>query len=376
MGNSQSGVCPDSPAMERSPHPSTAEGAGNMHINSPATPPSSLIRKFSSVSPTSPERVELLHHIAASPTRDSLAKPLTRKQVAHCKETLSQLLKKFKSHVIDREFDVLRSERLQATKLLACTTVGRMESNLPKNRYLDIIPYDDTRVILEENRNGQSSSYINASYVRDPSYGPLPKFIATQGPLPHTNADFWEMVVQQQCPVIVMLTGLVDRNDEMVKCDNYFPSQSNESLTYGRFRITNKETTTSQNSVIYRLLEIETLQSGDSAPIPVLHMQLEWPDYGIPSSTESVREMVRTNYRIPSNFGPFVVHCSAGIGRTGTYCTIDHTLRRILLGDRKAVDMMRTVRCFRQQRLGMVQTREQYAFCYAAVIEELQNLLG
>ncbi|MCO5612282.1 hypothetical protein L7F22_066547 [Adiantum nelumboides] len=111
-------------------------------------------------------------------------------------------------------------------------------------------------------------------------------------------------------------------------------------------------------------------------PIPVLHMQLDWPDYGIPSSTASVREMVRTLYKVPSNFGPFVVHCSAGIGRTGTYCTIDHTLRRILFGDMTAVDIECTVRRFRQQRLGMVQTREQYAFCYTAVITELQDLLS
>ncbi|KAI5070203.1 hypothetical protein GOP47_0014546 [Adiantum capillus-veneris] len=381
-GNKQStGICPDSASMDGSPHPSAAAAVGGIVVNSPVTPPSSVIRKFSNVSPTSSDRVELLQHLALSPAMDFSSIRLTQQQLDFCKEALVRLLKKLnvssRNHrrIIDREFDVLLSDRLQVNKILACTTIGRLESNLPKNRYLDVLPYDDTRVLLEEIANGRTSSYINASYVVDPTHESLPKFIATQGPLPNTNADFWEMVVQQQCPVIVMLTGLVDESNKMVKCDNYFPAKPQESLTYGRFRITNKGTTISQNAAAYRLLEIEHVQPGAAAPIPVLHMQLDWPDYGIPTSTASVREMVRTLYEVPSNFGPFVVHCSAGIGRTGTYCTIDHTLRRIILGDMTAVDLESTVRRFRQQRLGMVQTREQYAFCYKAVIAELQDLL-
>lgn len=369
-----------SAAMAGSPHPSTGVGAGSLHISSPVTPPSSVVRKFSSVPPTSSSRVELLQNLASGP---SPSIPLTPEQVGFCQEALSRLSKKLnisgrgRRRIIDQEFDALLSDRLQVNKMIACTSVGRLESNLPKNRYLDVLPYDDTRVILEAiNHPGLASTYINASYVVDSTHEILPKFIATQGPLPNTNADFWEMVVQQQCPVIVMLTGLVDQTNKMVKCDNYFPAQSQESLTHGRFKITNKCTKMSENSVIHRLLEIDHVQPDAAAPIPVLHMQLDWPDYGIPSSTVSVREMFKTLYKVPSNFGPFVVHCSAGIGRTGTYCTIDHTLRRILLGDTTAVDLESTVRRFRQQRLGMVQTREQYAFCYTSVIAELQDLVS
>eukprot|EP00250_Pteridium_aquilinum_P005303 c15418_g1_i2 orf=470-1588(+) len=367
--------------MAGSPYPSTAAGADGLHMNSPVTPPSSVVRKFSSVPPTSSNRVELLQQLASCPALDPI--PLTPQQVGFCQEALSRLVKKLnvsergRRRIIDREFDALLSDRLQVNKLTACTTIARLESNVPKNRYLDVLPYDDTRVILEEKSNRPASSYINASYVVDSTHKTLPKFIATQGPLPNTNVDFWEMVVQQQCPVIVMLTGLIDQNNKMVKCDNYFPAQSQEFLTHGMFKITNKCTTMSENSVVHRLLEIEHLQPDAAAPpISVLHLQLDWPDYGIPSSTVSVREMVKSLYKVPSNFGPFVVHCSAGIGRTGTYCTIDHTLRRILLGDMTAVDLESTVRRFRQQRLGMVQTREQYAFCYTAVIAELQDLVS
>lgn len=368
--------------MAASPHPSRVGAGGN--AGSPMTPPSSAVRKFSSVPATSSDRIDLLWRLATSSNHEADRVPLTHQQVGFCQEALSRLIKKLnvsgrgRRRIIDKEFDSLLSDRLQMNKILACATVGRLESNLPKNRYLDVLPYDDTRVLLEEKSNGSGlmSSYINASYVVDSTHETLPKFIATQGPLPNTNADFWEMVVQQQCPVIVMLTGLVDQHNKMVKCDNYFPPQLQESQTHGLFKITNKCTTISESAVVQRCLEIEHLQPEDPAPIPVLHMQLDWPDYGIPTSTVAVREMFKTLYKVPSNFGPFVVHCSAGIGRTGTYCTIDHTLRRILLGDMSAVDLETTVRHFRQQRVGMVQTREQYAFCYTAVIAELQDLIS
>ncbi|MCO5612283.1 hypothetical protein L7F22_066548 [Adiantum nelumboides] len=266
-GNKQStGICPNSAAMEGSPHPSAAARVGGTVVNSPVTPPSSIVRKFSDVSPTSSDRVELLQRLALSPTSDPFSLSLTSQQLSFCKEALVRLQKKLNAssrnrhRIIDREFDVLLSDRLQVNKLLACTTIGRLECNLPKNRYLDVLPYDDTRVLLEEIPNGRTSSYINASYVVDPTHEPLPKFIATQGPLPNTNVDFWEMVVQQQCPVIIMLTGLVDESNKMVKCDNYFPARPQEFLTHGRFRIMNKSTTISQNSVVYRLLEIEQFQ--------------------------------------------------------------------------------------------------------------------
>ncbi|KAH7284277.1 hypothetical protein KP509_34G046600 [Ceratopteris richardii] len=355
--------------MDGTPHQETAKQTVYDHIESPITPHSLTACKLTGVSPSS-QRVEVIHDLLSFPFRESPIS-LTGIQLDYCKEALNQLSKKqtafriIRGNTVDREFDSLCSERMQVEKFLSCTSVGRLEINLQKNRYLDIIPYDDTMVLLRGS-DGQTS-YINASYVVDPLHETLPKFIATQGPLPNTNADFWEMVMQQQSPVIVMLT--------LKKCDNYFPSESHAFVTFGNIQVTNKETTISQNGVIYRLLEAKYLQPDAAISLLVLHMQLDWPDFGIPSSTAAVREMFRTLYKVPSNSGPFVVHCSAGIGRTGTFCTIDHTLRRVLLGDKAAVDIMKTVWQFRMQRFGMVQTKEQYVFCYKAVIEELQNLL-
>lgn len=366
--------------MAGSPHPSPGVGAGGLHTSSPVTPPSSTVKKFSSVPPTSSFRVELLQHLASGSALDPSSISLTPQQVGFCEEALSQIRRKLSvsGRGIDREFDSILSQKWQVNKIMVCTTIARLESNVSKNRYLNVLPYDDTRVLLEEtpNRPGLASTYINASYIVDPTQETLPKFIATQRPLPNTNDDFWEMIVQQQCPVIIMLTGLIDEASKMVKCNNYFPMQSHEFLTHGRFRITNKCTTISEHSVTHRLLEIEHMQPEAAAPIPVLHMQLDWPDYGIPSSTLAVREMFRKLYKVPTNFGPVVVHCSAGIGRTGTFCAIDHTLRRILLGDLAAVNLESTVCRFRQQRVGMVQMKEQYAFCYTAVAAELQDLIS
>ncbi|KAG6527943.1 hypothetical protein ZIOFF_010078 [Zingiber officinale] len=153
------------------------------------------------------------------------------------------------------------------------------------------------------------------------------QFIATQGPLPETLEDFWEMIFQYRCPLIVMLT-LTD-NHELVK-----PALS------------------------------------------VLHIQhLEWPDHGVPGDTSAVREIFKRTYHVPPKDGPIVVHCSAGIGRTGTYCAIHNTIQRVLIGDMSSLDLMKTVAEFRSQRIGMVQTLEQYFFCHDAIVDEIEDLI-
>ncbi|KAJ4795204.1 Receptor-type tyrosine-protein phosphatase F [Rhynchospora pubera] len=203
------------------------------------------------------------------------------------------------------------------------------DANKNKNRYPDVLPYDDTRVILNAHTDSkdQGNDYINANFVTVGPAGKVSQFIATQGPLPETFNDFWQMIYQYSCPVIVMLTHF----------DNAKASEP---------------------------------------PLPVLHIEYpEWPDHGKPGSPDVVREILRRLYHVLSDVGPIVVHCSAGIGRTGTYCAVHNTIQRILLSDMSSLDLIETISDFRSQRSRMVQTSDQFLFCYQAIIDELDELL-
>uniref|UniRef100_A0A0D6R3W4 protein-tyrosine-phosphatase n=1 Tax=Araucaria cunninghamii TaxID=56994 RepID=A0A0D6R3W4_ARACU len=287
---------------------------------------------------------------------------LCSEALAHFKKTLSSRQKVFK------EFETLQLGRAKRPELMRRSSVALQHGN--KNRYIDVLPYDDTRVVL----NSAGNDYINASYIVNNSSENLPKFIATQGPLPETSEDFWEMIIQYHCPVIVMLTRLID-NYKVVKCADYFPVEE-ETRTFGKISVTNTSLKISPNSIAVRFLEVKYVES-DEPPLSVLHLQYpDWPDHGVPESTRSVRELVKRLHWIPPSLGPFVIHCSAGIGRTGAFCVISHTIHRILEGDLSAIDLSNMIWQFRSQRIGMVQTRDQYLFCYTSIVDELEDLIA
>ncbi|KAH9537671.1 hypothetical protein CY35_16G065300 [Sphagnum magellanicum] len=319
---------------------------------------------------------------------------LTASQVRFCEEALKQITQKIKisgaRSPISLEFDrlqvcavynglglfwVMQSENTNYRNRHLSTAAALSGVNKSKNRYTDVLAYDNTRVVLDtQSMEPGSSDYINASFIQGSGNADLPKYIATQGPLPSTVKDLWSMVLQQQCPVIVMLTCIVVGNQK--KCAHYFPPDTEQTQAYGHISVTNKSTTMNQCSIARRILEVQDIKSAEP-PITVVHYEyLDWPDTSTPSSTRAVRELVRALYSIPPQAGPFVVHCSAGIGRTGTFCTIDHTLRRILAGDLTAINIENTVRQFRLQRDGMVQTPKQYRFCYEAVLDELNDYVS
>ncbi|KAK9167698.1 hypothetical protein Scep_002889 [Stephania cephalantha] len=285
---------------------------------------------------------------------------LSSGQRRHCAEALRMLNDKFRDPGrIRQEFDRLQASRTKKIDTVRSCRTALEDANLSKNRYMDVLPFDNSRVVLKSSRAG--NDYINASHI---------KFIATQGPLPHTVEDFWKMVIQLHCPVIVMLTQLVD-NFKMVKCGDYFQTD-NDTREFGKIRIATKWTSTTDTSLGLRYLEVKDEESEEQR---VLHIQYaEWPDHGVPQDTDAVREILRRLYHVPPGLGPIVVHCSAGIGRTGAFCAIVNTIQRIMLGDMSAVDLVNTVSTFRSQRIGMVQTMEQYLFCYTAIIDELEDL--
>ncbi|CAN6476235.1 unnamed protein product [Victoria cruziana] len=253
-------------------------------------------------------------------------------QVRYCSEALQLLRSKVRSQeTLLQEFEAVQASRLRKSEMQMRCKVALEVANSEKNRYIDVLPFDDSRVVLDSSRDNKlmGNGYINASFIEAASDGNFSCFIATQGPLPETAEDFWEMVIQYHCPVVVMLTRLVD---------NYMSS---------------------------------------AAPLSVLHLQYpDWPDHGVPVNTGAVRDILKRIYHLPVALGPLVVHCSAGIGRTGAFCTILHTIQRILTGDMSAVDLDKTIVGFRSQRIGMVQTEDQFFFCYAAIIDELEDLLA
>ncbi|KFQ83372.1 Receptor-type tyrosine-protein phosphatase kappa, partial [Phoenicopterus ruber ruber] len=232
--------------------------------------------------------------------------------------------------------------------------------NQSKNRYKSIIPYDHCRVVLQTSDTG--SGYINASYVdsyRSPCF-----FIAAQGPLPGTVVDFWQMIWQEKVSVIVMLTGLVEQNK--IKCEQYWPEQEQ---VYGDFTVTlnNIRTTT---GLVTRIFCLQKAGCALPRAVEQFHYLL-WPDHGVPRNPAQLLCLVEVvNKRsLEAPAGPVLVHCSAGIGRTGTFIALDFLLK---MGKAEGkVDVFHCVQRLREQRVSMVQTKEQYTFLYEVLLEGL-----
>ncbi|PNT65362.1 protein-tyrosine-phosphatase PTP1 [Brachypodium distachyon] len=240
-------------------------------------------------------------------------------------------------------------------------------TNMGKNRYIDVLPYDDNRVRLKLSTSQISSNdYINASFIKATEDNRSTRFISTQGPLVKTFEDFWEMVCENQCRVIVMLTQF-----DSVKCDEYLPLLNGQDV-YGKYNV---EITKKRYCHQLWLRDVK-VQCNESDKIhSVLHIEYpDWPDHGVPTSTDAVRQIRKRLHNVREEH-PIVVHCSAGIGRTGAYITIHSTIERILLGDTSSYDLVETVKKFRSQRNGMVQTEDQYMFCFRAIVDELKDLL-
>ncbi|XP_065285924.1 tyrosine-protein phosphatase non-receptor type 4 isoform X3 [Dermacentor albipictus] len=257
---------------------------------------------------------------------------------------------------------IAQFEQLYRKKADYTMKCARLPANLSKNRYRDISPYDVTRVILQE---GTSGDYINASYVNMniPTSGIVNRYIATQGPLPNTTIDFWEMVWEQQCTLVVMLTTLVERG--RIKCHKYWPDLY-ETDTYGHLQVScvrQKETP----SFAFREFTLINTQNREERHIT--HMQyLAWPDHGVPEEASEFLGFVQRVRRSRDGMvEPTVVHCSAGIGRTGVLILMETAM--CLIEANEPVYPLDLTRDMRDQRAMLIQTSSQYKFVCEAILK-------
>ncbi|XP_078284474.1 FERM and PDZ domain-containing protein 2 [Rhinoraja longicauda] len=239
--------------------------------------------------------------------------------------------------------------------------VGKAAENREKNRYRDILPYDKTRVHIGD------QGYINASHIRMPLGTEGYFYIACQGPLPGTTGDFWQMVWENKADVVAMMTRQHERGK--VKCHGYWPDKLHRPMNVNKYLLSleSHQVVDSFEINVIRMAEVET---GDVHYVKHLRF-VSWPDHGVPSSSEQLVRFILYMGDV-HHTGPLVVHCSAGIGRSGVLICTHVLLSLINKGLR--FDIMDIVKEMRSQRHGMIQTKDQYLFCYSMVLEILMGV--
>uniref|UniRef100_A0A8C1JSB4 Receptor-type tyrosine-protein phosphatase F n=1 Tax=Cyprinus carpio TaxID=7962 RepID=A0A8C1JSB4_CYPCA len=237
---------------------------------------------------------------------------------------------------------------------------SNLEVNKPKNRYANVIAYDHSRVMLTPIDGVPGGDYINGNYID--GYRKQNAYIATQGPLPETFSDFWRMMWEQRTSTIIMMTRLEEKS--RVKCDQYWPSRGTE--TYGMIQVSMLDTV---ELATYSVRTFALYKNGSSEKREVRQFQfMAWPDHGVPEyPTPILAFLRRVKACNPPDAGPMVVHCSAGVGRTGCFIVIEAMLER--MKHEKSVDIYGHVTCMRAQRNYMVQTEDQYIFIHEALLE-------
>ncbi|XP_053398379.1 receptor-type tyrosine-protein phosphatase O-like [Mercenaria mercenaria] len=237
-------------------------------------------------------------------------------------------------------------------------TAAEQQCCRPKNRYTNILPFDHSRVKLRPSDDIEGSDYINANYI--PGYNSRREYIATQGAMRATLDDFWRMIWEQNVDTIVMLTKLTENRRH--KCDKYWPNLG-EPVFYGDL-VVSLQSESALSDYIIKIFEVKLKKERKM----VRHFSyLKWPDMGCPETPELLLAFVKavreyTNREKKTTSGPTVVHCSAGVGRTGTFIAVDYLLQHIR--DHDEVDIFNLVLEMRNHRLNMVQTEDQYIYIH------------
>ncbi|XP_057583733.1 tyrosine-protein phosphatase non-receptor type 13 isoform X4 [Hippopotamus amphibius kiboko] len=265
--------------------------------------------------------------------------------------------------LLDQGIPSKELENLQELKPLDQCLIGQTKENRKKNRYKNILPYDATRVPL-----GDEGGYINASFIKIPVGREEFVYIACQGPLPTTVGDFWQMIWEQKSTVIAMMTQEVE--GEKIKCQRYWPNALGKTtMVSDRLRLALVRVQQLKGFVV-RAMTLEDIQTGEVRSISHLNFTA-WPDHDTPSQPDDLLTFI-SYMRHVHRSGPIITHCSAGIGRSGTLICIDVVLG--LISQDLEFDISDLVRCMRLQRHGMVQTEDQYIFCYQVILYVLTRL--
>lgn len=271
------------------------------------------------------------------------------------RESMIQLAEGLLNGTVLQQFDQLYRKKPGMT--MSC---AKLPQNVCKNRYRDISPYDATRVILHD-----GDDYINANYINMeiPSSSIINRYIACQGPLPHTCPDFWQMTWEQGSSMVVMLTTQVERG--RVKCHQYWPEPIGSS-EFGNFQIT-CHSEVGNPAYVFREMTLTNIEKNESRPLTQIQYTA-WPDHGVPDDSSDFLDFVCLVRQKRANHDePVVVHCSAGIGRTGVLITMETAM--CLMECNQAVYPLDIVRTMRDQRAMMIQTPSQYRFVCEAILK-------